>query len=106
LSVVYFSERVSSIFWILHTLAWALHTLGAFLSGNTLTGEMPGRITLESFDQPHGYEEGGHVCFTPRFAFYLMSFTMGYSFLRSDYDGGWPANTLSTLGRVPSGFGV
>jgi hypothetical protein len=51
-----------------------------FFSGNTLKGEMPGRITLESFHQPHGYEEGGHICFTLRFAFLLMSFTIGRYF--------------------------
>jgi len=39
----------------------------------------PGRITLES--QPHGYEEGGHVCFTLLFFLFFNVVTMGCFFL-------------------------
>jgi hypothetical protein len=35
----------------------------------------PGRITLES--QPHGYEEGGYVCFTLLFLLFSNVVTMG-----------------------------
>jgi len=57
-SFVYFSERVFGFF--VFAYSW------------------PGHITLES--QPHGYEEGGHVCFTLLFFLFFNVVTMGCFF--------------------------
>jgi hypothetical protein len=92
-----FSERVFVeffffFFWILHTLAWAWHTWCCSFRQHSHGGDAWSHYT-RVIDQPHGYEEGGYICFTLRFPFVLMSFYDGSLIRGLDYDGVWLANS-------------
>lgn len=89
------------LFWILHTPAWALEHFSVFFSGRLFSlHAFAGRgslvhIILESFDMPHGHEQGGQVWVLPWFHFVFSIFNVvnGGEFSGSDYDGAWLANS-------------
>lgn len=93
-----FSERVFALIFLTFAYSGLAHNMVLFLSGNTLKGEMPGRITLEIISPASRLRRGRACLFFFAFAFsILMSLRWFAWFGVSDYDGVWLANSFDSL---------